>query len=406
MQPIGKGRLESNHDCLAVGCMRNISTRKLLERLSASVLKLFRNCLAGGAFLFIFSSCGSSGEGLFANIYTTKGLVTVRLEMDKTPMTVASFVGLAEGTIDNAAFEPDHPFFDGTVFHRVVEGHVIQAGAPQSDIADGPGYTFPNEIHASLSHDHAGALGMANGGPHTNSSQFYITLGDRSYLDLDYIVFGEVVEGLEVVTGIVADDVVDSVRIVRVGDRASAFRPTNESFREMVDAANDRVRVLEERRSTAEANWIRDNWPNVSGPDGGILSEVLVEGSGTLQNQSPRRIVYTGILVRFLGHVIDRKEGDLEVVSFGSDENGVPGFVDPPMPFVYTPDETVINPGLDSAIATMLPGERRVVIVPASHGYGRAGLYTPERPGEPRFVISPNTLLVYEVEVTPVGEEE
>ena len=100
-------------------------------------------------------------------------------------MTVANFVGLAEGTIANSAFDPGRPFYDGSVYHRVVPGHVIQTGIPASDRARGPGYTFPNEIHARLSHNHAGALNMANSGPNTNSSQFCIMLGDRSYLDGD-----------------------------------------------------------------------------------------------------------------------------------------------------------------------------------------------------------------------------
>ncbi len=138
--------------------------------------------------------------------------------------------GSPKGTIANAAFDPGRPFFDGTVYHRVVPGHVIQTGIPQSDKAHDPGYKFPNEIHAGLSHDHAGALNMANSGPHTNSSQFCITLGDRSYLDGNYTVFGEVVEGMDVVMRIVQGDVVQSVRILRVGAKAQAFHPTTASF--------------------------------------------------------------------------------------------------------------------------------------------------------------------------------
>ena len=104
-------------------------------------------------------------DGLYAEIHTSKGTIVARLEPSKTPMTVANFVGLAEGTIANRAFDAGTPYYDGSVFHRVVPGHVIQAGAPDPNrsAARGPGYTFPNEIHADLSHDHAGALGMANG---------------------------------------------------------------------------------------------------------------------------------------------------------------------------------------------------------------------------------------------------
>jgi FKBP-type peptidyl-prolyl cis-trans isomerase len=99
-----------------------------------------------------------------------------------------------------------------------------------------------------------------------------------------------------------------------------------------------------------------------------------------------------------MGHVLGRTGPPLELTSFGSDENGAPGFVDPPKAF---PAMTKINPGLDSVIAAMQPGERRIAIVPAALGYGREGLYTPEVPGRRRFVISPETMLVYEVEALP-----
>src|SRR5262245_48328708 len=194
-------------------------------------------------------------DGLYAELKTTKGLIVLQLEFQKTPMTVANFVGLAEGTIENKALPTGKPFFDGTVFHRVVPGHVIQAGRPVATEM-GPGYTFPNEIDASLSHGRAGMLGMANGGPHTNASQFYITLGDRSYLDGNYTVFGHVVRGMDAVNATVQGDVVESIRIVRVGKTASAFRPNTESFQQMVAAARVRVTEVEERKSRAEASQI------------------------------------------------------------------------------------------------------------------------------------------------------
>jgi cyclophilin family peptidyl-prolyl cis-trans isomerase len=336
-------------------------------------------------------------DGLYAEIHTSKGLIVARLEADLTPMTVANFVGLAEGTIANAAFDQGRPFFDGSVYHRVVPGHVIQTGIPQSDRAKGPGYTFPNEIHAKLSHNHAGALNMANGGPNTNASQFCITLGDRSYLDGDFTVFGEVVEGLDVVMRIVQGDVVESVRILRVGAKAQAFHPTTESFQAMVKAAQQRVVEQAEKKRIAEREWIARNYPKAAGPDGGVLTEQLAAGQAA--GGGPLRVRYRGREVRYVGDVIGRDGPPLDAIRFGSGENGVPGFADPPNVFTVEPGKTKINLGLDSAIAAMAPGERRVVIVPAALGYGRAGLYTPEVPGKRRFVVSPNAMLVYEVEV-------
>src|SRR5215467_12594240 len=205
------------------------------------------------------AACAAAQDGVFAEIRTSKGLIVARLEAELTPMTVANFVGLAEGAIANAAFDKGRPFFDGTVWHRVVPGHVIQTGMPKSDKARGPGYQFPNEIYAKLSHNHAGVLNMANSGPNTNGSQWCITLADRSYLDGNFTVFGEVVRGLDVVMKIVQGDVVESVRIVRVGAKAEAFRPTTESFQAMKAEADRRVAEHTEKKRAAEKEWLARN---------------------------------------------------------------------------------------------------------------------------------------------------
>ncbi|HKA00840.1 MAG TPA: peptidylprolyl isomerase, partial [Candidatus Solibacter sp.] len=211
------------------------------------------------AIAILLCAGAAAQDGVFAEIKTSKGLIIARLETELAPMTVANFVGLAEGTIANAAFLPGQPFYDGTVWHRVVPGHVIQTGQPKSDKARGPGYQFPNEINAKLSHNHAGALNMANAGPNTNSSQWCIMLGDRSYLDGDFSVFGEVVRGLDVVRKIVQGDVVESVRIVRVGEKAQVYHPTTESFQAMVAEAQKRVAEHTEKKKMAEREWVAKN---------------------------------------------------------------------------------------------------------------------------------------------------
>ncbi len=358
-------------------------------------MKSALRCLAG--LVLLCAASAQRPDGLYAEIRTSRGLIVARLEMELTPMTVANFVGLAEGTIANAAFDPGRPFFDGSVYHRVVTGHVIQTGIPRSDRSRGPGYTFPNEIHARLSHDHAGALNMANGGPNTNASQFCITLGDRSYLDGDFTVFGEVVEGLDVVMRIAQGDAVESVRIVRVGAKAQAFHPTTESFRTMVRAAEQRVKEHAERKRIAEREWVARHYPNAKGPEGGVLTAQVEAGRGPAQGAL--RVRYRGAELRYAGDVLGRDGPPIEPVSFGSGEDGVPGFIDPPRAFPVEPGKTRINPGLDGVIAAMKPGERRIAIVPAALGYGRAGTYPPETPGKRRFVVSPNAMLVYEVEV-------
>lgn len=350
-------------------------------------------------------ACGpdSPPPGLYAEIFTSNGRVLAQLRPDLTPLAVTNFVGLAEGTIQNGAFDLGRPFYDGTVIHRVEPGHVIQMGIPESDRATGPGYVFPNEIHAALSHDHAGALNFANSGPHTNGAQWCITLGDRSYLDGDYIVFGEVVEGMDVVFGIVRGDVIDSVRIRRIGAEARAFRADTEAFRELVGEAEARVAEQEGLKAQAEEEWIHRNYLNLQGPEGGVRTAILQRGTGTRSGSAPLRVVYRGTRVRYVGHLLDYEGPPLEITSFGSRADGVPGFVDSPLPFTFQAGVNSINPGLDSILAEMRPGERRLVLVPAAYGYGTSGIYPPETPGEPRFVIGPNTLLVYEVEVLPEG---
>ena len=363
--------------------------------LSGPAMRAFRiaRCsLAGVSAAMLLAGASAAQEqakrpdGLYAEIQTSKGRIVARLEAELTPLTVANFVGLAEGTIANSAFDPGRPFYDGSIFHRVEAGHVIQTGIPQSDRARNPGYTFPNEIHAKLSHNHAGALNMANGGPNTNAAQFCIMLGDRSYLDGDFTVFGEVVEGLDVVMRIARGDVVESVRIARVGAKAQSFHPTTESFRALVKEAEQRIAEHAEKKRLAEQDWIARNYPKAAGPAGLVLTERLTAGQpATNQAASTSggllRVRYRGSEVRYVVHVLGRVGPPLEVISFGSGENGVPGFVDPPRMFTVEPGKTKINSGLDSVIVAMQPGERCVVIVPAALGYGRAGLYPPETAG-------------------------
>jgi peptidylprolyl isomerase len=335
-------------------------------------------------------------DGLYAEIHTAKGLIVARLEMELTPMTVANFVGLAEGTIDNAAFDPGRPFYDGTVFHRVVPGHVIQGGAPQDGRARNTGYSFPNEIHARLNHGRAGMLNMANAGPHTNSSQFCFMLGDRSYLDGDYTVFGELVDGMDVVMRIAQGDAIERIRIVRIGAKARLFRPTTESFREMVREAEKRVADHVDKKLAAERDWIARNYPKATVLPSGLLIQRLQEGTPSAAPGGPLRVRYRAKALRYMGQVAGWQGPPIAETAFVSDATGKPGYGEPEVFPV-----TKINPGLDEAMASMSPGERRIAIVPPALGYGRSGAYPPEVAGKRRYAISPHTMLVYELEALP-----
>ncbi len=329
-------------------------------------------------------------KGIYAELNTNKGLIVLFLEFKKVPMTTANFVGLAEGTIKNSALPEGVPYYDGTIFHRVVPNHVIQAGAPGGTEKSGPGYAYPNEIYPGLSHSRAGVLGMANGGPHTNGSQFYITLSDRSYLDGDYTVFGRVIQGMDVVKNIVQGDVIDSVKIVRVGGKADKFRPDTDSFQKLVRMAEQKVKKEEERKKRKEAKIIQKNWPNAIEAENGSKFIIVKEGKGDNPVTGAKlRVVYTG---QFLdGRQFSSSAEEGKPVSAGEAE-----------PFIFEAGKSRVNPGLDSALMEMKKSEKRIVILPAHLAYGTGGFYAREKKGEKRFVISPNTTLVYEIELLDI----
>jgi peptidyl-prolyl cis-trans isomerase A (cyclophilin A) len=169
--------------------------------------------------------------GLYAHFNTSEGAFTVRLFEQEAPNTVANFVGLAEGSKewhDPVTRQPiKKPFYDGLIFHRVIDGFMIQGGCPMGNGMGGPGYKFGDEFHAARRHDKAGILSMANAGPNTNGSQFFVTLGPTPHLDNRHSVFGEVVAGMDVVSRIgsvptgrqdrpVDDVVIESVTLERV----------------------------------------------------------------------------------------------------------------------------------------------------------------------------------------------
>jgi len=205
-------------------------------------------------------------NGLYAEINTSKGIILLQLEFEKTPLTVANFVGLAEGTKNYVKWEnadqyiedhfilndakqpigrktPDQqkmkpkpqnkPFYDGLTFHRVIPDFMIQGGDPLGNGMGGPGYAFKDEFDPSLKHDKAGTLSMANSGPGSNGSQFFITHKETPWLDGKHTVFGHVVEGQDVVNKIVKGDKIISVKIIRVGEKAKAFKGDEAEFQKL-----------------------------------------------------------------------------------------------------------------------------------------------------------------------------
>ena len=145
-------------------------------------------------------------EGIYANLETTKGLIVIALEYEKTPGTVGSFISLAEGKIKNSYKDIGKPYFDGLSFHRVINDFMIQGGCPLGNGTGDPGYKFDDEFHEDLKHNSAGILSMANSGPGSNGSQFFITHIETTWLDNKHTVFGKVIEGMSVVNSIEQGD--------------------------------------------------------------------------------------------------------------------------------------------------------------------------------------------------------
>jgi peptidyl-prolyl cis-trans isomerase A (cyclophilin A) len=168
-------------------------------------------------------------DGLYARFTTSKGRILCRLEYKKTPLTVCSFAGLAEGAIKSRT-RPGRKYYDGLTFHRVISDFMIQGGCPLGSGTGGPGYEFRDEIVKDLKHDGPGVVSMANAGPGTNGSQFFITHVATPWLDGKHTVFGRVIEGQDVVNAIQQGDIINNVTILRVGEAAKAFQTDQSAF--------------------------------------------------------------------------------------------------------------------------------------------------------------------------------
>ena len=304
-------------------------------------------------------------EGIYAKIVTSKGDLLLLLHYKLTPVTVANFVGLVEGKLDNTFKSKGEPFYNGLKFHRVIPDFMIQAGCPQGTGMGDPGYKFDDEFHPDLKHNKPGILSMANSGKATNGSQFFITHIPTEWLDNKHTVFGEVVEGQEIVNLIQQNDIMSSVEILREGKEACDWNAIK-AFNEF---KNKKDKELEDLISK-ENDIIKEISKGFKETKSGLKYIILKKGDGLKP--------FPGDLVKvhYKGQLLDQTVFDS---SYKRNQ-----------PIEFKVGEGQVIPGWDEGIMLLNKGDKARFIIPSDLAYGSSGA---------GGVIPPNATLIFEVEL-------
>jgi cyclophilin family peptidyl-prolyl cis-trans isomerase len=368
----------------------NLLIMKIVKQVIASLLLLFIGSN------FIFAQDKELAPGMYAQFKTTKGEILIQLEPEKTPLTVANFVGLVEGNFrpfDTLSF--DKPFYDGLKFHRVIKDFMIQGGDPQGTGMGGPGYKFFDEPRQDLRHSGPGILSMANSGPATNGSQFFITHKETPWLDGKHTVFGHVISGMDVVNAIVQEDIMNQVEILRVGDQYQAWNATEvfkETYRNMeeafvvMQAEKARLDALEKERTDKIAKMteeeykvyllaeVRKTYPKAQQTASGLVYVIEKKGDA---NKKPKK--GDEVSTHYTGTLMNGTKFDSSL-----DRNQ-------PLNFKHNVGQMI--PGYDEAVAMLGKGGKGRFIIPYTKAYGAAG-----RPP----VIPAYSDLVFEIELMDI----
>ena len=304
-------------------------------------------------------------NGLFATLSTSKGEIKIELEFEKTPGTVGNFVSLSLGLINNSIKPLGEAYYNGLKFHRVINDFMIQAGCPLGTGAGDPGYKFDDEFHNELKHDRPGVISMANAGPSTNGSQFFITHLETPWLDNKHTVFGNVVDGMDVVNSISQNDEIISIKINAVGDKAKAFDAAK-AFEDFNKSKADRIKKEKEN----ELKILKDLSKGFSKTSSGLLYKFEKENnSHKPSNGNKVKVHYKGMLLD--GTVFDS--------SFKRNQ-----------PIEFTLGVGQVIKGWDEGISLLGIGDKASFIIPSDLAYGTSGA---------GGVIPPNATLVFEVEL-------
>lgn len=304
-------------------------------------------------------------DGIYAKFNTTKGNILVKLTHDKTPGTVGNFVGLAEGQLENSAKPMGKPYYDGLKFHRVIADFMVQGGCPQGAGTGGPGYQFDDEFHPELTHSGPGILSMANAGPGTNGSQFFITHVETAWLDGKHTVFGHVVEGMDVVNAIAQGDSIETIEIVRQGEEAQNWNAI-EAFR--IFEGSREKRLAEQKKMAEEA--LEKLAAGFEKTESGLRYQMIQKGTGKQAEKGKKVSVhYEGSLEN--GRVFDSSYKRKQPIDFTL---GVGQVIE----------------GWDEGIALLKVGDKARFVIPSYLGYGSRGA---------GGVIPPDATLIFDVEL-------
>lgn len=306
-------------------------------------------------------------DGMYAKFETNKGNIITTLEFKKTPMTVANFVGLSEGSIKNTAKAEGVPYYDGLKFHRVIANFMIQGGCPLGTGTGDPGYKFPDEIDTTLKHTGPGILSMANAGPGTNGSQFFITHVATPWLDGKHTVFGHVVEGQDVVNKIAGNDSIRKLTILRKGKDAEAFNAATVFDSEVKGFEAKQIAKLKVQREMVDKMFA-----GAQSTPSGLRYLTQVDGTG----KSPKAT--DQVTVHYTGKFLDGKVFDSSV------QRGQPA----------TFGLNQVIPGWTEGLQLMKEGGKTTFFIPYTLAYGEQGY-----PG----AIPPKSDLIFEVELIKVN---
>ena len=363
--------------CLAVVNIQAQSTKKTTAKSKAVSTKTVAKSAAAP----------NPNDGIFATISTTKGDIVVSLEYVKAPVTVANFISLAEGKNPNVKVEKlkGKPFYDGLKFHRVINDFMIQGGDPDGNGSGGPGYSFKDEFREELKFDKGGILAMANSGPATNGSQFFITHKETPWLNGKHTIFGHVVSGMDNVNKIVQDDIMTKITITRKGAAAKKF----DAVKVLADdVKKEEAKKLESQKVVKDkAAYFAATKAKATTTASGLKFVITQKGTGVKGAEG------SNIYFHYAGYFEDGNLFDSSIPGvakaygkYDANRDAQGGYK--AFPFTVGKKDGMI-PGFIEALDMMTDGEKAIFFLPSNLAYGEKGA---------GGVIPPNATLIFEIE--------